>query len=313
MAARRADRHAAAGPVISRFGSATVTRIATPLLLMAMPAHAARARIRPAPPGRLLLRCVERRDGRLDECAWGHRRATLRASGHVFLSWHVESRRARWRRPRGTASDGDVAVPARRSLTVALGAVGRADGRSLVLSSCRRRRRRSVGMTIALPNKATLGLGVLCFLCMTAEGAVLDWGALHLRTGLERRAGACRDRIRRLLRLDGGGPPSRRLAARSFRRGPARARQRAARGGRADRRARRSVATGRDRLVLPWSASVWRTSCRCSSAPPAHSRDRRRAPPSPRWRRSAIPVLWSVRPSSVIVADRDEPADRART
>jgi len=40
------------------------------------------------------------------------------------------------------------------------------------------------GMRIALPNRATLGLGVLCFLCMTAEGAVLDWGALHLRTGL---------------------------------------------------------------------------------------------------------------------------------
>jgi MFS family permease len=32
----------------------------------------------------------------------------------------------------------------------------------------------------ALPNKATLGLGLLCFLAMASEGAVLDWSALHL-------------------------------------------------------------------------------------------------------------------------------------
>jgi hypothetical protein len=42
----------------------------------------------------------------------------------------------------------------------------------------------SVGTSIALPNRATLGLGILCFLCMVAEGAVLDWGALHLRGNL---------------------------------------------------------------------------------------------------------------------------------
>ncbi len=40
------------------------------------------------------------------------------------------------------------------------------------------------GATFALPSRATLGLGLLCFLCMTAEGAMIDWSALHLRTSL---------------------------------------------------------------------------------------------------------------------------------
>jgi hypothetical protein len=45
--------------------------------------------------------------------------------------------------------------------------------------------RGSIGTRMALPNRATLGIGVLCFLGMVSEGAVLDWGALHLRSGLD--------------------------------------------------------------------------------------------------------------------------------
>jgi hypothetical protein len=41
------------------------------------------------------------------------------------------------------------------------------------------------GVAFALPGKAAIGLGILCFLCMTSEGAVLDWSALHLSGSLE--------------------------------------------------------------------------------------------------------------------------------
>jgi hypothetical protein len=68
-------------------------------------------------------------------------------------------------------------------LTVAIGAVAAFAALSLFLSSTIDRG--SIGTKIALPNKATLGIGILCFLAMTSEGAVLDWGALHLRGSFE--------------------------------------------------------------------------------------------------------------------------------
>jgi hypothetical protein len=45
------------------------------------------------------------------------------------------------------------------------------------------------GPAFALPTRATMGLGALCFLAMTTEGAVMDWAALHLRTSLDLGAG----------------------------------------------------------------------------------------------------------------------------
>lgn len=45
------------------------------------------------------------------------------------------------------------------------------------------------GPAFALPSRRTFGLGILCFLCMTTEGAVADWGALHLRDSLGLAAG----------------------------------------------------------------------------------------------------------------------------
>jgi MFS family permease len=45
------------------------------------------------------------------------------------------------------------------------------------------------GSAFALPNKATLGLGLLTYLALTSEGAVLDWSGIHLRERLEVSAG----------------------------------------------------------------------------------------------------------------------------
>jgi hypothetical protein len=40
---------------------------------------------------------------------------------------------------------------------------------------------RAGGPAFALPTRLTLALGILCFLCMMAEGAITDWAALHLK------------------------------------------------------------------------------------------------------------------------------------
>jgi MFS family permease len=45
------------------------------------------------------------------------------------------------------------------------------------------------GTALAWPSRATLGLGVLCFLTMSSEGAVIDWAALHLKGSLKLGAG----------------------------------------------------------------------------------------------------------------------------
>jgi hypothetical protein len=45
------------------------------------------------------------------------------------------------------------------------------------------------GPAFALPSRLTLGLGLLCFLCLATEGAVIDWSALHLEESLGLTAG----------------------------------------------------------------------------------------------------------------------------
>jgi hypothetical protein len=40
------------------------------------------------------------------------------------------------------------------------------------------------GSGFVLPGRAALGLGILCFLAMTSEGAIIDWSALHLQASL---------------------------------------------------------------------------------------------------------------------------------
>lgn len=41
------------------------------------------------------------------------------------------------------------------------------------------------GSTFALPRRGTLVLGLLAFLAFMTEGAILDWGAVHIREGLD--------------------------------------------------------------------------------------------------------------------------------
>lgn len=45
------------------------------------------------------------------------------------------------------------------------------------------------GPAFALPSKATVGIGALCFAALLAEGAILDWSALHLQSSLSLGAG----------------------------------------------------------------------------------------------------------------------------
>jgi MFS family permease len=45
------------------------------------------------------------------------------------------------------------------------------------------------GPAFALPSKATVGIGALCFLALLSEGAILDWSALHLQSSLSLGAG----------------------------------------------------------------------------------------------------------------------------
>jgi MFS family permease len=40
------------------------------------------------------------------------------------------------------------------------------------------------GAALALPTKATIGLGLLCFLVLMIEGSVLEWAGIHLRENL---------------------------------------------------------------------------------------------------------------------------------
>jgi hypothetical protein len=76
-----------------------------------------------------------------------------------------------------------MAPVAEAVLTVAIGAIAAFIALGFFLSSSIDRG--SVGTKMALPNRATLGIGTLCFLGMVSEGAVLDWGALHLRGSLK--------------------------------------------------------------------------------------------------------------------------------
>ena len=41
------------------------------------------------------------------------------------------------------------------------------------------------GTAFAWPSRATIGLGILCFLSMMSEGAIVDWAALHLKGTLQ--------------------------------------------------------------------------------------------------------------------------------
>jgi MFS family permease len=169
------------GPVIARFGSALVTRVATPTLLVAFPLALL------APRFDLLLPavfCFGAANGVMDVAMNAHGVTVERRYGRpVMSSFH-----GMWSLG-GLAGAGlaaallTVMTPGAEALLV-VGLVFAAAIAALSQLLPTHTDGGNVGTSLALPNRATLGIGLLCFLCMTAEGAVLDWGALHLRTSL---------------------------------------------------------------------------------------------------------------------------------
>ncbi len=170
-----------AGPIISRYGSATVLRVAAPALFLILPL------LLLAPGFQLLLAaaiCFGAANGCMDVAMNAHGVAVERRYGHpVMSSFH-----GMW--SLGALGGAGLAALllttmsplAQACLTVALSLGVAAVGLTYLLPG--RADESGGGFRIALPNRATLGLGVLCFLCMTGEGAVFDWGALHLRSSL---------------------------------------------------------------------------------------------------------------------------------
>lgn len=169
------------GPVIARFGSAAVTRIATPTLLAAFPLALLAPRLGLLLPAVFFFGAA---NGVMDVAMNAHGVTVERRLGRpVMSSFH-----GMWSLG-GLAGAGLAAVllsamppVAQALLTVALVSAIAFAALSFLLHT--NTDGGNIGTSIALPNKATLGLGVLCFLSMTAEGAVLDWGALHLRGSL---------------------------------------------------------------------------------------------------------------------------------
>jgi hypothetical protein len=168
-----------AGPLIARFGSATVTRVATPSLMIAFPLVIVAPRIELLAPALFLMGAA---NGIMDVAMNGHAVTVERRYGHpVMSSFH-----GMWSLG-GLLGAGLVAVllwmmgPVAQSLvTVVFVAAIALPALALFLPASAD----SGGATataFAWPSRATLGLGILCFLCMMSEGAVLDWGALHLR------------------------------------------------------------------------------------------------------------------------------------
>lgn len=167
------------GPIIARFGSAVVTRIATPTLLIAFPLAIL------APSFSMLWLAaffLGAANGVMDVATNAHGVTVERRYGRpVMSSFH-----GMWSLG-GLTGAGLAALLLRTMqplaqalLTTGLVLIGAIVALSFLLANAADSG--SSGTKIALPNRATLGLGVLCFLCMTAEGAMLDWGALHLRS-----------------------------------------------------------------------------------------------------------------------------------
>jgi MFS family permease len=169
------------GPLIARFGSALVTRIATPVLFVAFPLALLAPSLGLFLPAALLFGAV---NGVMDVAVNAHGVTVERRYGRpVMSSFH-----GMWSLG-GLGGAGLAALllrvmppVAQALLTMGLVLIVAIAALSFLLTTAADGG--NAGTRIVLPNKATLGLGILCFLCMTAEGAVLDWGALHLRSTL---------------------------------------------------------------------------------------------------------------------------------
>ncbi|MFC7609631.1 MFS transporter [Teichococcus aestuarii] len=150
------------------------------------------------------------------------------------------------------------------------------------------------GHGFALPRGPVLAFGLLCFIMLLAEGSMIDWSAVYLvqQRGMEVA----------LAGLGFGAFSVAMAAARlsgdalNARLGPVRL----LRGGALLAALGLAVV-----VVVPqawgrcWASCWWGLAsampCRCCSAPRAGCRGWRPAPPSPRWRRWAMPGCWPAR------------------
>ena len=283
------------GMFIARFGSAAVTFAATPVLLLALPVSL----LAPG-PGILMVSLFfyGGANGVMDVAMNAHAVTVERKLGRPVMS----SLHGMWSLG-GLIGAGWAAIMlplmspvAEAVLTVAIGAVAAFTALAFFLSSTIDRG--SAGTKIALPNRATLGIGALCFLGMVAEGAVLDWGALHLRGSLDVGPGVAatgfaafsasmaasrfsgdwlRGRVGSVAVVRWSALPSR---------GRHHRRVGGAMGGPGDHRLR----GGR-----PWACQ---SRARALRSRRADSGTERRAPRSRRSPRSAMPAFWSARRSS---------------
>jgi predicted MFS family arabinose efflux permease len=165
------------GIAIARFGSAAATRVATIALLMAFPLPLL------APEAALLMPAIfvyGAANGVMDVSMNAHGVMVERRLGRAIMS----SLHGMWSLG-GLAGAGFAAlllpvVPAfaQAATALTLAAIVAIGALFFLLPSSDDRG--SGKASFALPNRATIGLGVLCFLCMMSEGAMHDWSALHL-------------------------------------------------------------------------------------------------------------------------------------
>jgi MFS family permease len=174
------------GAAIARFGSAAVTRASTLAWVASFPLPVL------APDPALLIAALllfGAANGVMDVAMNAHGVTVEGRLGRPIMS----SLHGMWSLG-GLAGAGAAAVllpflPALGQALIATLTVAVAGGAALLFLLPSHEDSNQAGSSFALPDRATLGLGILCFLVMTSEGAVLDWSALHLRTSLEVGAG----------------------------------------------------------------------------------------------------------------------------
>ncbi len=175
-----------AGPTVARFGSALVTRVATTALLLTflLPIVA------PTPAALIpALFVFGATNGVMDVAMNAHGVSVERQLGRPTMSalhgmWSLGGLTGA-----GIAAALLPRMPAFAEAGATILGAGLLAAATFVflLPNDADAARRRVDACLAEPG--TLGLGVLCFLCMMSEGAVTDWGALHLKDDLRLDAG----------------------------------------------------------------------------------------------------------------------------
>ncbi len=169
------------GILVGRLGSARMTRIAVPMLLVALPIAINAPSFELLVPALLLLGMA---NGAIDVAMNAHGVTVERLYGYPIMS----SLHGMWSLG-GLAGAGLAAallwmMPALAEvLATVLLLLALAAATLPFLLPWRIDAGRGQ-LAFAWPSRATLSLGALCFLSMMSEGAVLDWGALHLKDSL---------------------------------------------------------------------------------------------------------------------------------